>query len=356
MILMNRLRQAASSRIAFPTIAAVLLVGMGTPAHAGLTINATFNASLTSAEQGAINAAISSVEASISSPNNISVNIYFNSMTSGLGESLTSEYGVSYDAYYNALKAVATQPNQLTALASLGAAPTGPGSDNPVTGTANMAITSAEGRNLGFATPGGVTVSGVSGTFDTEILLNTSITSPPEGLAGFYGLQAVANHEIDESLGIGGTGSTLGDSGIQGVYAGDLDVYRWSCGVAIVGTTCSDPIRSYTTSATAVSYFSIDGGHTILSYFNQVAGADYADWASDPIPAGFSPQVQDAFGEPGTNPTLGVNELTAFNAIGYDLIPSSVPEPSSILLLGSVVGIVGIVNKRRLGGWMNRQS
>jgi hypothetical protein len=41
--------------------------------------------------------------------------------------------------------------------------------------------------------------------------------------------------------------------------------------------------------------------------------------------------VQDAFGEPGTNPSLGVNEITAFNAIGYQVV---VPEPSTLALAG----------------------
>jgi len=41
-----------------------------------------------------------------------------------------------------------------------------------------------------------------------------------------------------------------------------------------------------------------------------------------PLPAGFSPQVQDAFGEPGPQPTLGPNEITAFDAIGYDVVPA----------------------------------
>ena len=129
--------------------------------------------------------------------------------------------------------------------------------------------------------------------------LNTSITfypgQPNNGTN--YGLQAVANHEIDEALGIGGTGSTLGGSPTGPV--GDLDIFRYS----------APGVRSYSTVQTTspYSYFSIDGGKTVLSYFNQTAGADYADWLSNPIPSGFSPQVQDAFGQPGTNPALGIN-------------------------------------------------
>jgi hypothetical protein len=291
-------------------------------AHASLIITPTFDPSLTSAEQTAINTAIGVIEGDISSPNNITAKIYFNSMSGGLGESETGIYQVSYDDYYNAFKAVATSPNQLTALASLGTAPTSESSGNPVDGSTNVDITSAEGRNLGFNTPGAVTVG--PGTYDSEVSLNTSITSPPNALAGNYGLEAVATHEIDEVLGIGGTGSTLTGSGSLTGAVGDLDLYRYS----------APGVRSYSNTQTTapLAYFSINGGTTVLSYFNQTAGADFADWLSDPIPAGFAPQVQDAFGEPGTNPALGINELTAFNAIGYQV--TATPEPSTMALAG----------------------
>ena len=305
--------QALAAGIAF---AAVL-------AHASLIITPTFDPSLNSAEQAAIIAGIGVIEGDISSPNNITVSIYFNSMSTGLGQSETGIYTVSYDDYYNAFKAVATSANQMAALISLGAAPTSESSGNPVDGSTEVAITSAEGRNLGFNTPGAVTVG--SGTYDSEVSLNTSITSPPNSLAGNYGLEAVATHEIDEVLGIGGTGSTLSGTGSLTGAVGDLDLYRYSM----------PGVRSYSNTQTTspLAYFSINGGTTVLSYFNQTEGADFGDWLSNPIPAGFGPQVQDAFGEPGTNPALGVNELTAFNAIGYQLT-SATPEPSTLALAG----------------------
>lgn len=341
----------ASIRVVLPTIMAVVLLGGSTPAHAGLIIDPTFDPSLTGAEQGAIMAAITTIESDITSPNNITVSIYYDSTNTGLGESEVDFYHESYYNFYNALAAVATQPDQLTALASLGAAPT-QFTGNPVNGT-GVIITSAEGRNLGFNTPGGVTVG--AGTYDGEILLNTSITSPPNGLSGYYGLEAVANHETDEVLGIGGAGSTIGGTGFFATGVGDLDLFRYTCNVTITDFTCGDASRSYSTAQTTspYSYFSINGGTTVLSYFNQTAGADYGDWLSNPIPAGFGPQVQDAFGEPGTDPTLGVNELTAFNAIGYDLVS---PEPSSLLLFGSSLALVAGVGRRRLGLTKSHQS
>lgn len=305
------------------TASAFLLLCAGLPARADLTINATFDSSITglagaSQIEASINAAISNVTSSITSPNHLTVSIDFQNMSTGLGQSNTTAYSVSYFDYYNALKVAATSPTQLAALASLGTPPTNENSVNPVNGSTQIIITSAEGRNLGFNTPG---ASGPGGTNDGVIGLNTSITSPPNGLnSNTYSLQSVATHEIDEILGIGGTGSNLGSTG--GV--GDLDLFRYS----------APGVRGYSTNPNATAYFSINGGTTVLSFFNQVAGADYGDWKSDPLPAGFGPQVQDAFATPGSAPTLGVNELTAFNVIGYGLVPSSVPEPASVLMVG----------------------
>ena len=72
--------------------------------------------------------------------------------------------------------------------------------------------------------------------------MNTSLTSPPNPLtASTYSLQAVANHEIDEILGIGGTGSTVGNTGSFFLNnPGDLDIYRYTASGAHTYTTAGD--------------------------------------------------------------------------------------------------------------------
>ena len=262
------------------TLAVVLLAG-GERAHAGLTINATFGSGFTSADKAAIETAITNLENAIST--NVTVNIQINTMSSGLGESSTYYGTLSYYDYYNALKAVDTAPGasaaQQTAFASLGAAPTSESSGNPVNGSTTVDVMTANLRALGFS---------ASVPFDSTIGLNTSITSPYGETANTYSLQSVAAHEIDEALGIGGSGSTIGE-GTNDI--GVLDLYRYR----------ADGARSWTTILTTspYSYFSIDGGkHGPLVLQSNGRRPDYADWHSNPIPRGFRPQVQDAFGQP----------------------------------------------------------
>jgi len=309
---------------------AVVLLGRGTPARANITITPTFESNITTdpnatAIEGAINAAITAVEANISSPHNITVSLDFQETSSGLGGSSNALYGVYYYDYYNLLKAVATSPAQLAAIASLGTAPTSTSSGNPVNGNNELYITAAEGRNLGFNTPAATQNGGTGPKYDTVISLNTLITSPPGTLNGStYSLQAVAAHEIDEALGIGGTGSTLTANGsISGAGVltgpiGDLDLFRYSAA----------GVRSYTNSTSATSYLSSDGGTTSIAGFNQTGTGDYADWNSASL------RVQNAFGTPGATVSLGTAELTALNIIGYDM--TGAPEPEALTMMGSI--------------------
>ncbi|MEI7823165.1 MAG: NF038122 family metalloprotease [Verrucomicrobiota bacterium] len=299
-------------------LAACWMFAAVTSAHAGLIINATFDSTITSDVNAAtieagINAAIARAEAAIS--NNTTVSILFKETASGLGGSLTSHYIVPYSTYRTLLATSQTlSANDNTALASLPISGV-----NPVNGNANVNVQTALARTLGYANFGGS---------DGTISLNTSImnisrTGTQNG--SFYDLQAVAAHEIDEVLGVGGPGSALPTTGSS---VGVLDLFRYSA----AGT------RSFSTS-TSPSYFSINGGVTNLVNFNQTGSGDYADWASSA-----THRVQDAFGTPGAQLDIGTAELTALDVIGYDLV--AVPEPGTALFGLALCG-VSVLRRRR---------
>ena len=181
--------------------------------------------------------------------------------------------------------------------------------------------------------------------YDSIVDLYPVVTFPPNPNTGSnYALEPAILHELDEVLGIGGQGSQI--SNTNAIYqtngsgpnpaeqVGPMDLYRYS----------APGVRSFSllNTTSPYAYFSIDGGNTVLSYFNQSELLDYGDWLSDPIPAGYGPQVQDAVGTPGTDPTLGVNELTALNVIGYTL---AVPEPTTMGI--ALCGIVPVLLRRK---------
>ncbi|HWE02061.1 MAG TPA: NF038122 family metalloprotease [Tepidisphaeraceae bacterium] len=315
-------------------------LGISTPARANLIITPTFDTSIindsnaTTIEAG-INAAIGRLESFVL--NNVSVTITFQETSSGLGGSSTAYYTVPYTTYLSELGTKQTlSANDTTAIASLS-----PGPNNPVNGDPNIREQTALARTLGYAN-----YSGSDGT----ISLNTSImnlsrtgTQNPS----YYDLQAVAGHEIDEVLGIGGPGSALQ---LTGAYSGQaspsgavgvLDLYRYSAANT----------RSFTMDPSKTAYFSINGGVTPLVYFNQngANGADFADWGNGGTgtgdTSGNSPaQLQDAYGGPGAQVNLGTNEITALDIIGYNVVP----EPASCGLFLMMTATALITRRRRI--------
>ena len=309
-------------------IFAACVAGFCWAGHAsyGLTITPTFDVSITSdanaaAIESTINSAINIYQSTFSDP--INVTIQFKEMTSGLGMSNTWIYKLNYNSgpgdFLPHLISDATSANDFIALSHLPNAV-----NNPVNGTSTINLKTANIRALGI--PGSFP-SGLAGGFDGIISLNTSITFPPQpsGSPNYF-LQATAEHEIDEVLGLG---SDLPGGGTGGFFNDPMpeDLYRYD----------SSGNRNFTTAGDN-AFFSIDGT-TDLARFNQNSTGDYGDWWST---GPHTPQVQDAFATPGATPSLGSAELTALDVIGYTL---AAPEPASASCL--LLGAVTLVARRR---------
>ncbi len=255
-----------------------------------LVINPLFDSTITGNANAptitnSIKAAIQVYKQTIANP--ICVRIRFSTTTDPavLGENNAARANIAYSQYLADLQANPNKSvNDNSALASL---PAGPGTG--INGNTQITLTSANLEAIGETGLAAAAVaSGLGGGYDGEILLN--VTS-------LNGLQATIAHEIDETLGTGGWGSSLY---LKNAYTGQaspttgvgsLDLFRYS----------TYGVRSFTLNSNAISYFSIDGGRTRLVYFNQFGfGSDFGDWGDGVGPAdglgNNPPQVQDAFG------------------------------------------------------------
>jgi len=309
-------------RRSVPVVVTMVLL-VAAPVRAGLIINPSFDASITSdpnaaAIEATINAAIGVYEGDFGDP--ITVNILFQEIHNGLGFSSAAFTTIPYSQFLATLTADATTENDAIALTQLGAGP-----NDPVLDSTYINVKLANLRAIG------IDANPPPGQPDGTVGLNTSITGPGSpGTTGGYDLMAVTEHEIDEILGF--------RSSLPFILNGDIfpeDLFRYD----------GSGQRSFTTNAFAHAYFSIDGSTLLAQFDNQYDGGDFADWQSNPLPAGTQPQVQDAFATPGAHPTLGINELTALDVIGYDL---ETPEPATGTLL-AVALLAGCLMRRPAG-------
>jgi hypothetical protein len=321
---------------------AFLLLALTVPARPGLIILPTFDSSITSDANSAIiessiNSAISLFESTYT--NNFTAAIYFQENPSGLGSSNFYDYSLDYSTFYSALVAQDANPAALAGLAANGGAET----DNPVNGTADIEIKSANARALGIDIAPGCYTMGTAGNetcgsgpggvgYDGIITFNTTITYPPQTNNGSnYGLISTAEHEIDEILGLGSSlANTTQSSGSVPVLGGNPapeDLFRYTAGGArTFAVTCG--------ASAVAAYFSYSGATDLAQFNNGCNGADFGDWASSG-----TPQVQDAYGTAGQNPAYGSNEIAALSAIGYT-VAAPTPEPGTWLLLAMSVALL----------------
>ena len=295
-------------------VAMSLLAAAAMPAHA-LVINPTFDAGYSAEQKATVLSAISFLQSQVT--DNVTFGINFKTSSSGLGSSLQGLYGTSYSDVVAALNADRTSANDYQAMSHVAAGPA-----DTATGKSLVWFTYAQCFALGFN-------CGAQGLRDISINLSLVDSNRADGVASDkYDMFTVVLHEMDEFLGVGGPGSSVG-SGYP--YLGIEDLFRYS----------SAGVRSYTTAGDD-AYFSIDGGATMLARFNQEWGADYADWWS----AGpHTPSAQDAFGTPGVIADYHAAERVALDVVGWDLATAQVPEPSTLMLMVPV--LVGLGMRRR---------
>ncbi len=352
--------------------ALLMLVSSAGPAHAQFVIIPNFDASITGDAanrtdlMNGVNAAIAQIDAVIT--NNLNgaantangaVNITFSETNMGLaGSTVLPNVTTTYAAYVNALMTKQTlSANDGLAIASLNYNPLVT-MNNPVNANANIIIKDPLARVLGL---GGVVAS------DGQIFLNPALmkNATPPG-AGMDFTEGVAEHEIDEVLGIGGAGSQLrlnapyAGQGQPAGAIGPLDLYRYDTPPNPMAAPPAAGVRSYSLDPNAKApYFSITGGANPLVNFNQNgwvgnaatgSNADFGDWGNgtaNSTSGNTPPQVQDAFGVTNMNYYLGTNEVTALDVVGYNVSYTAVPEPGTLSLVGAALAAAGFARRRR---------
>jgi hypothetical protein len=302
----------------------VAFLAVGATARA-LVITPVWDSTITNDPNAAviestINMTIEFYEARFADP--ITVSIEFAETTDGLGDSDWYYYTITYNQFLTSLHGDATTTNDIYALAHLpyGLSNTVPPTlTNPVNGTEIINVRTANLKAIGLTGY----VSELPGGVDGVVTLNTSIMNLTRASINpsKYDLLSVAEHEMDEVLGLG---SYLG-SNVNEDDPFPQDLFRYTSGGARTFTTSGDN-----------AWFSLDGTN-LLVQFNQQSDGDYGDWWSN---GPHTPRVQDAFATAGATPNMGV-ELIALDVQGYDLLPPPQPGIVSLAMSGANLTLSG---------------
>jgi hypothetical protein len=299
------------------------------------------------AVEAAINDAVETIDGLYSNPG--TVQILFNYNSGVLGETQSGEAFVSYSQYTSQLAAISAANPQngvlATAVANLSKGNT---ADYVLGTTAFLRVAMGFTGSTPCYNASGTFVNGCNQVYDNIITIGNVSTSPAGPGQNSQAI-AVVEHEINEALGGGGTGTTIGEN-LSGdlcpntptcslTAIGPTDFYRY----ASSGPTCANisSTPSYTTSPSAVACYSIDGGNTPLVQMNQAGGgSDYGDFVT---PSVGPPNIQDAFYGGATNKYSDASpEFTMMESIAYEA-----PEPSTMALFAGAIGGLGWMRRRR---------
>jgi hypothetical protein len=312
-----------------------LLAGLLAPnVFANLIITPTFGSTITTnanaaAIEAAIDSAIGAMEGLYSNSVNIPVTFTYSPGAAGNLESNTGLfYSESYSTYLNQLRAdSAANPGNTVLATAITNLPDG----NDANGSSLIALAAGQLTMLGVPRSGNAVVN---------INSNQAFAfSRPVSSNQFDAIGGI-EHELDEVLGGGGAGSTLNNCITNpgffcGKY-GPTDLYRYSAPLT----------PSFTTSSTASSYFSIDGGVTSIVSFNQNSNGDYADFA--PVGTGAGQLIQDAFNSTGQDEayTTSSPEFEMLESIGWDAVVTT-PEPGTMVLQSAGLSLLAFYLYRR---------
>jgi autotransporter passenger strand-loop-strand repeat protein len=274
-----------------------------------MKINVVFDSSVASAPAGfttAINYVVNLYDTLFTNPISITIDVGWGEIdgtalgSGDLGESMAaSEGSYTYTQVRDALIAGGQSSAQLAAYATLPVADVTISEPYyPNGSTVYVAPAEAEALGLISSYNGAVGYVGFSSSNDWSFAQNVTPS------ANDYYFVGVAEHEISEIM---GRVSQVDSDGIS-----TMDLFRYSAPGVFDFTP--DPPSPYTT-----AYFSIDGGNTVLNYWNTVSGADYGDWAPS---AGYDAYL--AAGYPGAILALSPTDITLMNAIGWDTVTSGV--------------------------------
>jgi hypothetical protein len=278
----------------------------------GLTIVPTFDRSITGnanvvAITNGIYYAIRVMQSNIT--DNVTVRIKFvEDENVGLGQSDTFGNDYIYSSFISALRSHAKSVTDTNALSKLPNSST-----DPVVGGTQIYLTLAQARLLGLDSGYG------TGNLDSTISCKMSEMNftRPSTNSDNYDLPSVLEHEMDEVLG------TASDLAFSASEISPADLFRYTTNLA----------SSYTTTDDSNAYFSPDGTN-LLARYNTDGYGDYGDWWSysahwSPVTGitNYFPQVQDAYGTPGSYEDIGVSERTLLDVVGWTLSAAPVTKP-----------------------------
>jgi len=337
-----RARLMVCLRWGLTAVAAVMLAGV--PACADIVY--TCDPGLAAGACAELNSTISNIYSGYFSDVNAKIYIQMGALgTNILGSNQSVINTVSYANYRNALILDSTSANDAIAVANLPSDPLPsplPNGGVTLTNPLLRALTGVGAPVNGYTSSLAPCAIGSAGCYDGVITMGDSISwwyrSGTEA-SNAFDFYAVAEHETDEVLGIGGWGSCVNIPGDCQTAIGPLDLFRFTSNHNRTFTTgTNDPCD---TASDTNACFSIDGGKTLLLSYNNTTSGDTGDYSTN------CTQVQ-GYGCPNIG-VLDVSpnaELLEMDVVGYTrTAAAATPEPTTISLLGA--GILGLLYARR---------